>query len=235
LFFVLAGASFYPVVLIRAIVRHTLTSTDRTLIDPRTLAWFIPLMLAGGWSFVDLMREGKVLRARRMAALREPPEQRWLRSLAAARAKGDQQAELVALSNVGFWLRAGDHYDAAMPYLEEALALARTLGDHPFEEERALYELGVGAFKRGDLDTAESLFRQCLVIVTTLEQRDEIANQYSHIGEFLCEYRGNREEGRPMLARAEAIYRELGQSHPRWRKDEQHMRDLRRQYGDDTA
>lgn len=233
LFFFFAGGSFYPVVLIQAIARHTLLTTDRTLIDPRTLLWYIPLMAAGGWSLFDLWREGNVMRARWRAALREPPEQSWQRELAAARAKNDRLAELKALSAVGFWFNMEQHYEEARPYLEAALSLARTLGRHPFQEERALYGLGVGAFHRGDMDVAEDYFRQCLVVARTLDQRSERADASAHIGEFLCEYRGKREEGCQLLAQAQAIYHELGQSKPCWLEDEQHMRDLRRQYGDE--
>ncbi|MGZ3680953.1 MAG: tetratricopeptide repeat protein, partial [Ktedonobacterales bacterium] len=165
----LGGSPVYPVVLIQAIIRHTLLTTDRTLIDPRTLLWYIPMTLAGGWAFLDVLREGKVLHARRMAELREPPDQYWQRKLVAARAKGDQQAELDALGAIGFWLRMRGHYAEATPYLEEALSLARALGNQPFQEERALYGLGLGAFERGDRDTAEDLFRECLAVVTTLD------------------------------------------------------------------
>lgn len=236
-FYFLGGSPLYPVLLIQALVRHTLLTTDRTLIDPGTLLWYIPLTLTGGWAFLDVLREGKALHSRRMAELREPPDQYWQRKLITARAKGDRQSELQAVSNIGFWLHMRDHDDEAAPYLEEALSLARTLGNHPFEEERVLYDLGVGAFKRGDPDTAEDLFRQCLAVVTTLDRdrRYEIAEAYAHIGEFLCQYRGKREEGCQMLAQAQAIYHEIGQSQPRWLDDEQHMRDLRRTYGDESA
>jgi tetratricopeptide (TPR) repeat protein len=230
----LFGGSFYPVVLIQAIVRHTLLTTDRTLVDPRTLLWYIPLMVAGGWAFFDLAREGHVLRARRMAELREPPAQPWQRRLAAARAKGNRQAELEALSGVGFWLEEEDHYEEARPYLQEALALARALGHQPFREERALYGLGLAAFERGDQDTAEDFFRQCVAIATTLDakHRYETADVYAHVGEYLCAYRDKREEGCQLLAQAQAMYHEIGQTRPRWLDDEHHMRDLRRTYGD---
>src|SRR5260221_2522200 len=181
-FYFLGGSLVYPVVLIQAIVQHTLLTTDRTLIDPRTLLWYIPLTVAGGWTFLDMLREDKVLRARRMAELREPPEQYWQRGLVAARAKGDRQAELEALGAIGFWVNMRGHYDEDTPYLEEALSLARALGDQPFQEERALYGLGLGAFKRGDRDTAEDLFRECLAVAPTLDRRDEIADTYAHVG-----------------------------------------------------
>ncbi|MGZ3582956.1 MAG: tetratricopeptide repeat protein [Ktedonobacterales bacterium] len=231
----LGGSPLYPVVLIQAIIRHTLLTTDRTLIDPRTLLWYIPLTLAGGWAFLDALREGKVLHARRMAELREPPDRSWQRKLVAARAKGDRQAELKALGAIGFFLKMRGHYDEAKPYLEEALSLARAMGNQLFEEERALYGLGQAAFERRDRDTAEDLLRECLAVVTTLDRRDEIAEKYAHVGEFLCEYRGKREEGCQMLAQAQAIYHEIGQSSPRWLDEEQHMRDLRRKYGDESV
>ena len=70
----LGGCPVYPVLLIYALVRHTLLTSDRTLIDPRTFLWYIPLTLAGGWAFLDALRESNVLHARQMAALREPPD-----------------------------------------------------------------------------------------------------------------------------------------------------------------
>ena len=157
--------------------------------------------------------------------------------LVVARAKGDRQAELEALFSIGFWRNMRGHYDEATPYLHEALALAHAVGDHTFQEERALYGLGQGAFERGDRDTAENLFRACLAVVATLDvdRRDEIAEKFANIGEFLCEYRSKREEGCQMLAQAQAIYHEIGQSAPRWLDDEQHMRDLRRLYGDESG
>ncbi len=54
-------------------------------------------------------------------------------------------------------------------------------------------------------------------------------------GEFLCEYRGKREEGCQMLAQAQAIYHQISQSKSRWLDEEQHMRDLRRKYGDESG
>lgn len=235
--FFFAGGLFYPVALIQAVVQHTLLTTDRTLIDPRTLLWYLPLMGAGAWALLDMMREGKVLHARRQAALREPIEQYWQRRLVAARAKGDRQAELEALSNMGFWLNEEEHYEEATPYLEATLALARALGSQRFQEERALYGLGVATFNRGDLDTAEDLLRQTLAVARTLDlkHRDEHADVSAHVGEFLCAYRDKREEGCQMLAEAQVIYHELGQTKARWREDEQHMRELRRQYGDERA
>lgn len=235
LFFLFAGGLFYPIVLIQAIVRHALLTTDRTLIDPHTLLWYVPMMMAGGWAFLDLWQEGNVMRARRRAALREPPEQTWQRQLVAARANNDRQAELRALSNIGFWLGVNHHYEAARPYLEASLSLARALGHHPFEEERALSGLGQTAFQQGDLDTAEDFFRQGLAVALTLDRRDELADVYAHLGDFLCEYRGKQQEGCQNLAQAQAIYHELGQSEPRWRDDERRMWDLRRQYCDERA
>jgi len=237
LFFFFAGGLFYPVALIQAVVQHTVLTTDRTLIDPRTLVWYLPLMVAGGWALLDMIREGTVLRARRMAERREPPEQHWQRQLAAARAKGDRRAELEALTTIGFWLEEEERFEEATPYLQEALSLARALGNQAFREERALSGLGVAAFKRGDPDTAENLFRECLAVATTLDvdRRDEIADGYARVGEFLCEYRDRHEEGCQMLALAQAIYYAIGQAKPRWLDDERHMRDLRRQYGDKSG
>lgn len=230
LFFLFGGGLFYPVVLIQAIIRHTLLTTDRTLIDPRTLVWYVPLMAAGGWSLLDQLRESNAHSAQQLAELRHP-ELYGQRMLIAARAKDDRQAELNALGSIGFWLEVAGHYEEAKPYLDEALALARTLGNHPVNEERALYGLGKVEFERGDFDRAEDLFRECLAVATTLgvNRRDEIADTYAHIGEFLCKYRGKYEEGCQMLAQAQAIYHEF--DHP----DEQHMHDLRRQYGDERA
>lgn len=232
-----AGGLFYPIALIQAIMRHTLQTTDRTLIDPVTLLWYIPLMGAGVWAVIDLWREGNVLRARRMAELREPLDQYWQRQLVAARAKNDQHAELEALSNLGFWLTEDERYEEATPYLEATLALARALGNQPFREERALYGLGIAAFERGDPDMAEDLLRQALAVATTLDvkHRDELADTYAHVGEFLCAYRDKRAEGCQMLAQAQAMYHEIGQSSSRWLDDEQRMRELRRQYGDETG
>jgi tetratricopeptide (TPR) repeat protein len=229
------GSPLYPVLLNWALARHTLLTTDRSLLDPRNLLWYVPLTLAGGWAFFDGLREARVLRARARDESRKPIEQYWQRRLAAARAKGDRQAELEALSNVGFWPKADEHYAEAAPHLEETLSLGRTLGNHPFEEERALYGLGMAAFERGDQDAAEELFRQSQDVAKTLDRRDELADVYAHVGELLWEYRGKREEGCQLLAQAQAIYHEIAQSKPPWRAQERHMRDLRRKYGNASA
>jgi tetratricopeptide (TPR) repeat protein len=237
LFLSFAGGGFYPIALIQAIMHHTLQTTDRTLIDPVTLLWYIPMMGAGGWAIVDLWREVTALHARQLAELREPPDQYWQRQLVAARAKNDRHAELEALSNLGFWLTEDDRYEEATPYLEATLALARALGNQRFQEERAIYGLGLAAFERGDRDTAEDLLRQALAVATTLDvkHRYELADVYAHLGEYLCAYRDKREEGCQMLAQAQAMYHEIGQSSPWWLDYEQDMRELRRQYGDETG
>ncbi len=38
-----------------------------------------------------------------------------------------------------------------------------------------------------------------------------------------------------MLAQAQAIYHQISQSKSRWLDEEQHMRDLRRKYGDESG
>lgn len=233
LFLALGGGLFYPVALIQAVLRHTLLTIDRTLTDPRTLLWYLPLMVAGGWALLDMTREGNVLRARRMVESRAP-QLGWQRELAAARFKGDRPAEFEALITLGFWLEEEQRYEEATPYLQQALSLARALGNQPLREGRALYGLGMAAFHQGDLDTAEDLFRQRLTIARTAGPRDQLANVYRYLGEFLCAYRDKREEGCQMLAQAQAIYHVLGQAKPEWLDDEQYIRDLRRTYGDES-
>ncbi len=79
--------------------------------------------------------------------------------------------------------------------------------------------------------------RTVRTVATTLvvKHRDELADVYRHVGEYLCIYRDKREEGCQMLAQAQAMYHQIGQSSSRWLDDEQRMRELRRQYGDETG
>lgn len=171
------------------------------------------------------------------------PLERWTRALANAREHGDRAAELNALANMAFWLTHEGRYDEAKPYATEALTLARTLGNHTFEEERALYELGWIAFQQGELDKAEDLCHESVEVANTLpdDKRGELADRLWQVGEILCEYRGKREEGCQMLARAEAIYVEREQAANSkltraWAQERiQTVRDLRRKYGDESA
>ncbi len=150
-----------------------------------------------------------------------------------ARILGDQP--FYEVRNYGIWLPDDARYDEATPYLEATLSLARALGNQPTYEQSALYGLGLGALKRGDPAAAEGLFRQCLAVATTLgtAQPAAVVEAYANVGEFLCEYRGKREEGCQLLAQAQAMYHEIGQTRPGWLDDEERMRDLRRKYGDE--
>ncbi len=55
--------------------------------------------------------------------------ERWRADLANAHAQVDRRAEVAALCNIGFWLNWQARHVEAKPYLTQALALARGVGD----------------------------------------------------------------------------------------------------------
>lgn len=212
-----------------AVLHHTLHTRDRDLLSVTSILEAVLLTAGALWAIRDTAREWIAEDQQRKAERRGPfaarAEQRWRTDLAKARAQGDRRAEGIALGNIGFWLNGQERYAEAGPFLTQALALARAVGDR-FHEERDLCYLAHCAIARGDVDGAEALYRQGLAVALTLTREswpfahpddanvlDEVADIYAVLGRFLAEQRDQRPEGRRMLAEAEARYREEAHFH----------------------
>lgn len=211
-------------------------------------AWFaidaaiLLVGLAGAvWATRDAWAEEVVARERRRllrAELAVPfevrAERRWREALAAARACGDRRAEGEALGNVGFFLLRQERPAEAEEYLTQGLALAREQGER-FREERDLHGLAEVAEAAGDLDRAESLYRESLavarLIADTAVAEEEVADGNAVLGEFLIVARGRRDEGRRLLEEAERGYRAFVKF-GRYRA--KRVRGLLRQYADES-
>ncbi len=212
-----------------AAIHHTLHGRDRSLLSLTIILPAVLLTAGGLWAIRDMARE-RIAEEHERKALRRVPfaaraEQRWRTDLDKARAQGDRRAEEIALGNIGFFLNRQERYVEAEPYLTQALALARTVGDR-FREERDLCDLARCAIARGDADGAEALYREGLAVALKLTREslpfahpddadvlDEVADTYAVVGSFLVEQRGQGLEGRRMLAEAEARYREEARVH----------------------
>ncbi len=223
-------AGIYIWVFGRAVIQHAFPTADRGLLSLPIIVEAMLLTVGGIWAGIDQVQEW-IADDRRLKAERQVPysvraERDWRNNLAKARKKGDRRAECIALGNIGFWLNAQERFAEAEEYITQALALARAAGDR-FEEERYLGYLAQCAIARGDLDEAETLYRESLVVTLRLTPEslpspratdntdviDAIAESYAILGLFLAEHRGKRTEGLQMLAEAETRYREEARLH----------------------
>lgn len=117
----------------------------------------------------------RLRRAERAVPFEVRAERRWREALAAARARGDRRGEGQALGNIGFFLLRQERPADAEEYLTQGLVLAREQGDR-FREERDLHGLGMVAEAAGDLDRAETLYRERLAVSHLIAHR-EIADE----------------------------------------------------------
>ncbi|MFN8590858.1 MAG: LuxR C-terminal-related transcriptional regulator [Thermomicrobiales bacterium] len=87
----------------------------------------------------------------------------WTRRSLACGGSSPPEARAPALLAAG-WLSAeqGD-YDRALPLLDDALTLARAIGNRELEGQ-TVYARGLAALSRGDLDAAEAAFRASLTL-----------------------------------------------------------------------
>lgn len=238
----------------QASVHHTLHTLDRDLRTVHSIALVVLLTIGGIWATRDLVREWKAEDRQRKAkreAERSVPyavgaEQKFRADLARARERGDRRAEGIALGKIGFWLKEQERFAEAEACLTQSLELVRAANDR-FHEEHALNYLGQCAFEHGNLDEAESLFRQSLAVALKLNREDlpyshprdesvlnEIADSYAILGQFLAEQRNRPLAARQMFAEAESRYRDVARGYEmaaraRWpwsprRATEKHLR-----------
>lgn len=254
LLLLLFAGPLYVGLFCQALIRHTLHTIDRGLLDPPGMALCAVATVGSIWALYDSVKEWRFQERQKRAKPRIPfaveTENAWRQKLAEARASNDRGAEVKALSNVGFWLMRQDRHAEAEPVLRDALTLARQLNNR-YEEERVLTYLAHCARARGDLETAERLYRESLTISLALMPADmpytyhlgpleEAAESYEVLGRLLAEQPGRRVEGCQMLARAEARYRAMATREQKRflrRHDIAHadeLRDLRRSLGDES-
>jgi tetratricopeptide (TPR) repeat protein len=77
---------------------------------------------------------------------------------------------------------------------------------------RSYANLGILAQTRGDLDEAETLYRQALEINEELDRKEGMAANHGNLGN-LAEKRGQLDEARANWERARDLFAEIGMQH----------------------
>jgi tetratricopeptide (TPR) repeat protein/class 3 adenylate cyclase len=131
----------------------------------------------------------------------------WERVRALALAGGDPRAELDALEGLARATRASSP-DAAIPWLEEALALASRLRDHG-REASLRNTLGILHWERGAYDEALAHYEAALALVRAAGDRVHEGLTLNSIGVTLSRLR-RYEEARTALEEALAVNRAAG-------------------------
>jgi predicted ATPase/DNA-binding XRE family transcriptional regulator len=147
-----------------------------------------------------------------------PNQQRWFATLDAEHdnlraalgwtiAKGDATAAM-RLSGAlhRFWATRG-HYEEGRRWLEAALAL--DTGERSAPRGYALNGLGVLAWYMGDIDRAETVWREMLPIFGALDDRRYVAYAHGNLG-LIGDAREDYEQATESYERALALFRELG-------------------------
>lgn len=134
----------------------------------------------------------------------------------AARPRADEQA--AALCNwLGIHLREVGDYTVARPYLEDALAIRRTLyGDHHPDTAQSLNNLGWLLFRIGQYRVARAHLEHALTVRRTLlgKNHPDTAQSLNNLGWLLWK-QGELHAARPLLERALAVRQQcLGEDHP---------------------
>jgi predicted ATPase/DNA-binding SARP family transcriptional activator len=104
-------------------------------------------------------------------------------------------------------LRVGGLAEGDAPLLEQSLALYRGLDDR-WGAAQALEALGWLAWNSGGYDSAERMYKECLVIYRTLGDQKRIAQASQWLGVVLL-YQGQL-EGERLVREGIAIYQEIG-------------------------
>jgi DNA-binding SARP family transcriptional activator/Tfp pilus assembly protein PilF len=102
-------------------------------------------------------------------------------ALVAARATGDQAAEVVALTGLGYTHRRQGRYEQATDHFEQALQIARGTG-HRVGEMEALTGLGHIHWQQGQSELATHQYQRALQIARTIGHRDGERDALSGLG-----------------------------------------------------
>jgi tetratricopeptide (TPR) repeat protein len=130
------------------------------------------------------------------------------RAAEAAEYEGDKLAEAVSLNDLGYFLLGQDEVEVAAAYLDRASKLMSEL-DFPVGLLTVKVNIAQLHRKRGNLDLATTIYRECLVTAREIEDRTRQANIEHHLGEV---YVDRRQFGAAAdhFGRALAIREELG-------------------------
>jgi predicted ATPase len=112
-------------------------------------------------------------------------------SHAAAVEIGDERSQWRALHFIGELGVAGDDIDVAIPWLEQAIALARSK-DFAAAEALGVHSLGVVHWMRGDLATADRFLAESVEAFRALEQSSETIPSPLNIAEIRTSLPGSR-------------------------------------------
>jgi len=131
----------------------------------------------------------------------------WLERAVAASPDGTTRERVKALHGAGVLARQQSDNEQAAVLLEEALMLAREVGDERGVAD-ALASLGNLASEQGDLARAENLFTEALAQWRRLENTDGIAGELGSLA-LLALDRGDLSLAETRLRESLALYREL--------------------------
>jgi predicted ATPase/class 3 adenylate cyclase/DNA-binding CsgD family transcriptional regulator len=106
----------------------------------------------------------------------------WLaRTLARAPARTANRA--AALANAGFLAVRQNDYDAATPYMEEALTISRELGDRR-SVAQTLLRFGVIPHHQGSLDRAQAMLEESLALLRELDDPRGVATALQYLADL---------------------------------------------------
>ena len=125
-----------------------------------------------------------------------------------ARDHGDEQAERVALANLGLACHRLARYPEAIEHLRKALAMAVGSGDR-LTESSARYGIGMALYRLGDMDSALAESSRALEAARTAGDRVIEGSALGNIG-LVREWRGQFEAALADYRSALAIHRETG-------------------------
>ncbi len=136
---------------------------------------------------------------------------RWIERILESGSGLSELTRSKLLRGVGALACDQNHYDRAVEFLEEALWLARRVGD-----TRAiavsLGSLGVAFLDSGEHQRALSCYEEELEINRRIEDKSGIARSVGNIAVLLF-YRGEYARAKPLLEESRALLEELGDRH----------------------
>jgi predicted ATPase len=115
-----------------------------------------------------------------------------------------------ALVDAGYFARIQGAYGDAVAMGEEALAAARTVGDH-HTMASALFLLGFTAFDRGELEQARAYHQASLTLEREIGYQHGVAIELTRLGDIAVA-QGNPAEAQTLGEEALAIWRDRGDS-----------------------
>lgn len=134
----------------------------------------------------------------------------YLEALTLFRESGDVRGQMIGLRNLGILLLGNRKYDEAKPFLEEALAFYRQVGNSDSANgSSVLGLLGLAAEVRGDLSLAFEYYREALLI-TEQVQANMIITAGLKLTSSLAARLGEWEKAVRLITAATRVRDELG-------------------------